>query len=108
MNWTSTTAPLTLAAAGCDPGGGRARTQRPPAAADLAAALDALPVPAFALDRHGRFSWLNRGAVDAIGDRVGDHLARAVAEEDAHSVRSHVARALIGEAASTEYEATLV
>ena len=70
---------------------------------DVTRALEAVTVPAYVLDRQGRFRWLNRGAIEVVGDRAGEPFTRAVVPEDVHSARTHFARKLIGEAGGAEY-----
>jgi PAS domain S-box-containing protein len=75
---------------------------------DLTRALEELTVPAYVLDREGTIRWLNRGAVNVIGDRVGERFVRIVAPEDLHRVRMQFAKKLIGGTPSTEYDVTIV
>src|ERR1051325_9103313 len=75
---------------------------------DLTHALQQVTVPAYVLALDGRFQWLNRGAIELLGDRVGQPFSRSVAPEDLHLVRANFAKKLIGEAALTEYEVTLL
>jgi PAS domain S-box-containing protein len=65
-------------------------------------------VAAYVVDREGRIRWQNRGAVESVGDRIGQHWIHAVAPEDLHRVRTEFARKLIGEATTTEYNVTLI
>jgi PAS domain S-box-containing protein len=75
---------------------------------DLTHALEELRVPAAAIHRDGRFLWLNRGAIELVGDRVGQPFMHVIAREDAHLVRAQFAKKLIGETAVTEYNLTLI
>ena len=75
---------------------------------DVTHALEAVTVPAYVVDRQGRIRWLNRGAIDIFGDRVGQPFARVVAPEDAHLARTNFARKLIGETGAEEYNLTLL
>jgi DNA-binding CsgD family transcriptional regulator len=75
---------------------------------DLTSALEAVAVPAYVVDREGRIRWLNRGAVDVVGERVGQPFVRVVAPEDVHLVRTNLARKLIGDSGSAEYNLTLL
>lgn len=75
---------------------------------DVTHALEQLTVPASVLDRDGRIRWMNRGAIDLVGQRVGQPFVRAIAPEDAHYARMHFAKKLIGEAPLTEYTMTLL
>jgi PAS domain S-box-containing protein len=75
---------------------------------DVTHALEEVTMPAAVIDREGRIRWLNRGAIEFIGDRVGQPLWRVIAPEDVHLARTHVAKKLIGEEAATEYDLTVV
>lgn len=75
---------------------------------DLTHALENVTVAAYVVDREGRIQWQNRGAIETIGHRVGQHWIHAVAPEDLHRARTEFARKLIGEAATTEYDVTLL
>jgi PAS domain S-box-containing protein len=85
----------------------RLMTQREPDV-DVTHALEQLTVPASVVDRDGRIRWMNRGAIDLVGDRVGQPFVRAVAPEDVHRARRQFAKKVIGEASSTEYTMTLL
>ena len=54
---------------------------------DVTHALEQLTVPASVLDRDGRIRWMNRGAIDLVGQRVGQPFVRAIAPEDANYAR---------------------
>lgn len=73
---------------------------------DLTRALEEMSVPAYVLDRAGRFRWQNRGALGLFGNRIGQSYTRTVAPEDLHLARTHFAKKLIGEAVSTDYTLT--
>lgn len=75
---------------------------------DVTHALEEVTVPASLVDRDGRIRWQNRGSIELVGDRVGQPFARAIAPEDLHLARSQFAKKLLGEAASTEYDLTLL
>jgi DNA-binding CsgD family transcriptional regulator len=75
---------------------------------DVTRALERVTVPAYVIDRQGGFRWLNRGALEALHARVGQPFSRAVAPEDVHLARAQFAKKLIGEAASTDYNLTLL
>ena len=77
-------------------------------ALDLTRALEEVTVPASVIDRDGRVRWMNRGAIDLVGDLVGQSFARSIAPEDLHIARTNFAKKLIGESASTEYSLTLI
>jgi PAS domain S-box-containing protein len=81
---------------------------RPDPDVDVTRALEAVTVPAYVVDRQGRIRWLNRGALDVVGDRVGEPFTRTVAPEDVHLARTHFARKLIGEASGAEYSLRLL
>jgi PAS domain S-box-containing protein len=82
-------------------------TQRDPDI-DLTSALEQVSVPASVLDRNGRIRWVNRGAIDLIGARVGQPFSHAIAPEDLALARAHFAKKLIGEARLTEYNLTVI
>ena len=46
---------------------------------DVTHALEQLTVPASVVDREGRIRWMNKGAIDIVGHRVGQPFVRAVA-----------------------------
>lgn len=75
---------------------------------DVTHALEQLTVPASVVDRDGRIRWMNRGAIDLVGDRVGQPFAGAIAPADVHCARKHFAQKLIGEAPLTEYAMALL
>jgi PAS domain S-box-containing protein len=75
---------------------------------DVTRALEQVAVPAYVVDRAGRIRWLNRGAIDIVGSRVGHPFSRVVAPEDLHLARAQLAKKLIGEAESTEFNVTLL
>lgn len=77
-------------------------------ALDATHALAEIAVAAYIVDRGGRLQWQNRRSIEAIGHRVGQHWVHAVAPEDLHRTRTEFARKLIGEAATTEYNLTLI
>ena len=75
---------------------------------DLTHALEEVRVPAAAVHRDGRILWLNRGAIELVGDRVGQPFIHVIAREDAHLIRAQFAKKLIGETSLTEYNVTLL
>jgi PAS domain S-box-containing protein len=77
-------------------------------AAPITNALEALGVPLAVIDRRGRFRWLNRGATDVVGDRVGEPFSAVIAPEDLETACGHFARKVEGEADSTTYTMTLI
>src|SRR5215217_3285189 len=77
-------------------------------ALQITRALEALRVPSAVIDRGGRFRWLNRGAADFLGDRVGQSFSAVVAPEDRSLAREHFDRKLDGETDPTTYAMTLI
>jgi PAS domain S-box-containing protein len=75
---------------------------------DVTPALEAVAVPSAVIGRDGRIRWLNRGATEIIGDRVGEPVGVAIAPEDHDVARTNFEKKLAGEAASTNYSVTLV
>lgn len=75
---------------------------------DVTRALEEVAVPAYVVDREGRIRWLNRGAIDLVGTRIGENFARVVAPEDLHLARANFAKKLIGEASSTDYRVNVI
>src|SRR4051794_7263013 len=60
-------------------------------------ALGTLRVPSAVVDRAGRLRWLNLGAAELVGDRVGEPLSALIAPEDRRLACDHFARKLAGE-----------
>jgi DNA-binding CsgD family transcriptional regulator len=77
-----------------------------PIRADLARALEEVAVPAYVLSREGRIRWLNRRALDLIGDVVGQPFSRVVVRENVNLARTEFARMLLGET-NSECELTI-
>jgi PAS domain S-box-containing protein len=75
---------------------------------DVTPALEALAMPSAVIDRDGRIRWLNRGAAEIIGDRVGEPFVLAIAPEDHHVECTDFEKKLVGESASTNYSVTLL
>ena len=75
---------------------------------DVTHALEQLTVPASVVDANGRIRWMNRGAIEILGDRVGQPFVRVVAPRDVNTARTHFAKKLIGETPLTEYTMTLL
>lgn len=63
-------------------------------------ALDELPLPAWLIDRDGRFSWLNRAGCALVGAAVGRPFVNCVAPEHVHTARLAFARKVVGETTS--------
>jgi PAS domain S-box-containing protein len=79
-----------------------------PHRAQITNALEALRVPLAVVDRGGRLRWLNRGATDVVGDRVGEPFSAVIAPEDRETACSYFARKVEGAAESTTYSMTLI
>lgn len=75
---------------------------------DAGAALSEITVPAFILGRDGEIRWLNVAAIEAFGDRRGDHYSRVVAPEARRQVREQFTKKITGGARSTSYMAVLL
>ena len=65
-------------------------------------------MPAFVLDRNGTARWLNAAAIQAFGDRCGEHYSAVVAPEARRIVAEQFRRKILGTARTTSYEAVLV
>jgi DNA-binding CsgD family transcriptional regulator len=70
--------------------------------------LEHMPAPAYLVDGEGVFRWLNKRAVDLIGDAVGRRFATVVAPDQLHLARCEFAKKLIGSADCTDYTLTVV
>lgn len=75
---------------------------------DVTAALERMPVPVFALSRDATIIWINRAARDLVGDVTGKPVTHVVAPESMPAVRDAIAKKIIGDVESTEYEAVLL
>lgn len=75
---------------------------------DLERALADMPLTVYVIDREGRFRWLNDGARNLLGDVVGRRFKWVVAPDHLHLARKQFARKIIGEAAATEFDLTLL
>lgn len=75
---------------------------------DLVAALERIPVPVFALSRDGTITWVNHATRELLGDVTGKPVTHVVAPESLPAVRDAMAKKIIGEVESTEYEAVLL
>ncbi|HEY6016192.1 MAG TPA: LuxR C-terminal-related transcriptional regulator, partial [Gaiellaceae bacterium] len=64
--------------------------------ADLPRALDELGLPLYLVDTNGVIRWLNRAAVDVIGDAVGLRFVDVLAPEAARRARQEFAAKLLG------------
>ncbi len=63
---------------------------------DLPGALDELAAPACAIDRDGRFTWVNRAFIDIFGDLRGEPFIERVAPEDRQLARTKFTRKVVG------------
>jgi DNA-binding CsgD family transcriptional regulator len=75
---------------------------------DITTALEELTIPAYALDRDGRISWLNRGALALVGDCIGCRFEDVVAPEDFERARTNFTKKLDGDANLTDFDLTLL
>jgi PAS domain S-box-containing protein len=71
-------------------------TPEDPTNLDLTRAMEDLAAPAYVIDRHGRFSWLNKAYVELFGDRRGRPFVDYVAPEHQQLARTDVARKVVG------------
>jgi PAS domain S-box-containing protein len=85
---------------------GRGGAKRP--LGDLAAALELLPVPVFTLGRDATITWINHAAREFLGDVVGKPITHVVAPESLPAARDAIAKKIVGDVESTEYEAVLL
>jgi PAS domain S-box-containing protein len=76
--------------------------------ADLECALEDSLTPHYVVDRDGRFRWANPSMTELLGQLVGRRFPVVVAPEQAHMARRQFARKVIGEAAATEFDVTLI
>jgi len=76
-------------------------------AAGLDRALDELPLPAWLVDRDGRFRWINRAGIVLIGRAAGRLFVSVVAPEYVHTARLAFARKVVGDTPS-DVELTLI
>lgn len=64
--------------------------------ADLPRALDELGLPLYVVDTNGIIRWLNRAAVDVIGEAIGLRFVDVLAPEAARRARQEFAAKLLG------------
>jgi PAS domain S-box-containing protein len=74
---------------------------------DIYDALDRLPVPIFAIDRHMTMTWLNRASRELVGDYQGERFTSVLEPGSIPVATQAFAQKILGTAASTEYEVTL-
>ena len=70
-------------------------------------ALSELQVPAYVLDSNGTIRWLNRCALEVVGDLQGQNFAAAVMPETLDAARVAFARKLVGTQETADYSAVL-
>jgi PAS domain S-box-containing protein len=75
--------------------------------ADVLQTLEAVQVPAFAVDRDRRIRWQNAAAVELVGDLRGRVDTSVVVPEDLGHTRDAFARKQMG-TLHTEYEVTMI
>jgi PAS domain S-box-containing protein len=75
---------------------------------DLPAALAEVPIPTYVLNPQGEIRWMNAAAVEAFGDRRGEHYSSVAAPETESVVREQFARKIRGDVRATSYEAVLI
>lgn len=61
----------------------------------LLAAVAELATPAYILDRDRRIRWLNRAAVELLGDKTGQSFCRIVAPEHVAAAQTQFARKIL-------------
>lgn len=76
-------------------------------AVSLQSAVAELPVPAYIIDRNRRFRWLNRAAVELLGERIGQPFCRIVAPEHARAAQTQFARRIL-RGATNPHQLTLI
>jgi PAS domain S-box-containing protein len=74
----------------------------------IGAALNELGVAVYVFDREGTFCWLNKRAVDLVGDVVGQKFTTLVAPDQVHLARRQFARKLIGAVERTDFSLTVL
>ena len=75
---------------------------------DVAGALSEITVPAFVINRRGEIRWLNAAALEAFGNRRGEHYSVVVAPEARRAVNDQFSRKIIGASKTTSYRTVLV
>jgi DNA-binding CsgD family transcriptional regulator len=70
-------------------------------------ALSELRVPAYVLDSNGTIRWMNKRALDLLGDLQGQNFAAAVMPETLDAARLAFARKLVGTEEAADYSALL-
>jgi PAS domain S-box-containing protein len=72
----------------------------------LQPALEDVAFPAYIIDRAGRLRWLNKAAIDLVGDARGRLATSVVAPADRPAVQERIARKLLG-ARRTDFSTSL-
>jgi DNA-binding CsgD family transcriptional regulator len=70
-------------------------------------ALSELQVPAYVLDSNGTIRWVNKRALELLGDLQGQNFAAAVMPETLDAARVAFARKLVGTQETADYNAVL-
>jgi PAS domain S-box-containing protein len=63
---------------------------------DVHAALEAVSVPSYMIDRAGVIRWVNQAAISLVGDVRGRQFTSVVAPEETRRAREHFTRKIIG------------
>jgi DNA-binding CsgD family transcriptional regulator len=71
-------------------------------------AVAEITVPAYVLDMHGTIRWLNAAALEAFGDRRGDHFLELIPAEGRAFAKMEFAKKISGSVRSTAVEAELI
>jgi DNA-binding CsgD family transcriptional regulator len=74
---------------------------------DILGALERLPVPIFAIDRHMTIRWLNQAARELVGDREGERFTNVLESGSVPVANQAFAQKVLGNVASTEYHVSL-
>jgi PAS domain S-box-containing protein len=82
--------------------------EQPGIVGDVAGALEDIRVPSYAYDEHGVIRWLNRTAVELLGDLRGKQYTSAVAPEQAHIARDSFVRKRLGQERASNHDAYLI
>jgi PAS domain S-box-containing protein len=83
-------------------------TEPPPIPGDVRAALEAVSVPSYMIDRTGVIRWVNPAARRLVGDVRGRQFTSVVAPEETRRAREHFARKIIGTEKVTDERVVLL
>jgi PAS domain S-box-containing protein len=75
---------------------------------DFRGALENITVPSYVLDKAGVIRWVNRAAMELVGDVRGLHFTEVVAPEDTRRAHELFTRKIIGAVSATEAEGVLL